>query len=306
MNWKDVPVDFRDKLLGRKQAGVPVETLAHEIGMRPGTLDRRLREWAAKDMPDEKIKLRRPSMTMTDWTKPPVFSGDATITGDYHLPYADYELAAIMLATSKRILKPPRRLIIAGDLFNMDIFSRFPSLTSQKISLITELDLARKFLEDALGVFDHIEALLGNHERRFVYQLLGELGHNDLGKIVGVDNVTFHEYSHCVLDTSTGEWRVTHQANYSKNAQSVGVKLAHKFRQHVVTHHQHKMSKGYDDSGMSVVIDNGCMADPRFLDYANMVDTTNPRMTQGFTVIRNGSGLLFGKDKSFTDYTIFM
>ena len=134
----------------------------------------------------------------------------------------------------------------------------------------------------------------------------GELSAADLGLLIDVEGVNFHIYSWCILETSTGEWRLTHQHNYSIVAQSVGVKLAHKFRQHVVTHHQHRISKGHDSSGQSVVIDNGCLADPAKLDYTNIVDNTRPVMTQGFVIIRNGAGTLFAKDPAFTDWDLIL
>ena len=207
-----------------------------------------------------------------------------------------------MLETSGILLPRPRRLIIAGDLFNLDAFSSYLATNPNTTSFRTELNAAAKFLEDALEVFSRIEVLLGNHELRFIYRLLGQVGHDELGKLVGVEGVNFHEFSHCVLGTTTGEWRITHQRNYSINSQTVGKKLAHKFRQHIITHHQHKVSKGFDDSGRSIIIDNGCMADPGYFDYVNQTDNTAPMMTQSFVIVRNGVGNLFVNNEAFTDY----
>ena len=299
MDWKGLAFDIRDSLLARKYAGVPVEDLAEEVGMRPTTLDRRLREWAKVNDAD---KLRRPGQKQIRWDKPPIFSGDATIAGDFHLPYLDYDFAETMLETSGILLQRPRRLIIAGDLFNLDAFSSYLATNPNTTSFRTELNAAAKFLEDALEVFSRIEVLLGNHELRFIYRLLGQVGHDELGKLVGVEGVNFHEFSHCVLGTATGEWRITHQRNYSINSQTVGKKLAHKFRQHIITHHQHKVSKGFDDSGRSVIIDNGCMADPGYFDYVNQTDNTAPVMTQSFVIVRSGVGNLFVNNEAFTDY----
>jgi len=302
MGWKNVAYGMRDTLLAQKIAGIPVEELAARIGMRPTTLDRRLREWASINEDD---RLRRPKQEPVRWDSPPSFSGNAVVTGDYHLPYLDYDFGEKMLDTSAKLLKSPRRLIIAGDLFNMAALSFYMAANPYRPSFRTELDAAANFLEDALSVFDSIEALLGNHELRFVYRMLGQMGHEELEKIVGVDRVRFHEYSHCLVDTDTGIWRVTHQRNYSINSQTVGKKLAHKFRQHIITHHQHKVSKGFDDSGQSVIIDNGCMADPVYLDYVNQTDNTAPVMTQSFVVLRNGTGLLFANNDAFSDLEIF-
>jgi len=299
MGWKDLAYDARDKMLAQKIAGVPVEDLAKKIGMRPTTLDRRLREWATIN---ETAGIRRPKQKQVKWNTPPRFKGDAVIAGDFHMPFMDYDFAEIMLDTAMVLLPEPRRLIVAGDLFNMSAFSSFIATNPYQPSFRSELNVVVSFLEDALRVFDSIDVLLGNHELRFVYRL-GQLGHEELEKAVGVDSVKFHEYAYCVIETQTGEWRITHQRNYSTSAQSVGRKLAHKYRQHIITHHQHKVSKGFDDSGMSIVIDNGCMADPEKLDYVSQVDNTLPIMTQSFVVLRGGVANLFVNNTAFTDYS---
>lgn len=296
MNWKSIPDKMRDDLLAKKIAGVPVEKLASEINMRPGTLDRRLREWAHNN-----TVLTPPKIKRKDWTSPPEFSGDAVITGDYHLPFLDYDFAERMLALSRGILSPPRRLIIAGDLFNFDFLSRFPRISGQIVTLRAELNAAEAFLRDALAVFDDIDVLLGNHEKRVIYHMLGQFGHEELEALVGVDNVRFHGYSHCIISTKHGEWRATHQRNYSRSSQSVGVKLAHKYGQHIITHHQHIVSKGFDTSGRHVVIDNGCMASPKLLDYANITDNTFPTMMQSFVIIKDGTGSLLANHGAFSE-----
>jgi hypothetical protein len=273
--------------------------------MRPATLGRRLRAYnASKNGP--KSRIQRPNRKLPNWDEPPVFKGDAVVTGDLQLPYLDYEFAETMLATADIIMPKPRRLIIAGDMFNMDAYSPFPPAHTYRSTFKEEVDSARNFLSSARKTFDEIDVLLGNHERRLLYVVRGELSAKDLGLLIDVEGVNFHIYSWCILDTDAGEWRLTHQHNYSINAQTVGVKLAHKFRQHVVTHHQHRISKGHDSSGQSVVIDNGCLADPRKLDYTTIVDNTRPVMTQGFVIIRNGAGTLFAKDPAFTDWDLIL
>ena len=299
MNWKNVPDKLRDVLLVKKTNGIPVEELAAEIGMRPTTLDRRLREWAGRGKDND--VLSRPPVARKSWATPPAFEENVVITGDYHLPFLDYDFAEVMIKTSEKLLSPPRRLIVAADLFNFDILSRFPKANNYAVPLRTELDMATLFLTEALDVFDNIDVLLGNHEMRVIYLTLGQLGHKELEAIVGVDRVRFHEYPHCIISSASGEWRATHQKNYSRVSQSVGVKLAHKFGQHIITHHQHRVSKGFDTSGKYVVIDNGCMAHPDFFDYVNVPDNTAPSMMQSFVILKDGVGNLFANNAAFTN-----
>jgi len=301
MSWKNIGEDKRIELLYRYRNGEKSEALALEVGMRPGTLARRLRELAA-GIENTDIIPRPRRMPMT-WNKPPVFKGDSVVTGDYHLPYLDYDFADRMLVTAEAELQAPRRLIICGDLFNMDAFSPFPPTHTGRTSFKNELASARNFLKAAQGVFDYIEILLGNHELRIFIRTLGALTDQELRMLVGEsDGINFYPYGYCLQETETGTWRITHQKNYSINAQTVGKKLASKFRQHVITHHQHKVSKGFDDSGESVVIDNGCMADPDMLAYTTTFDSTAPAMKQSFVVLKDGVGNLYANDVAFTEW----
>ena len=285
MGWKNIPAEQRVVLLERRNAGEDVLDLAKEVGMRPGTLARRRRELAAGM---SGARLRRPKSPRVRYDAPEVLEGDAVVTGDFQLPYLDYEFAEYMLEIARGSELSPPRLVICGDFFNMDAFSPFPPVNTYRATFKHEVECALSFLVDALVVFDSIDVFVGNHERRIYYRTLGQLNAESLRNLVGVKKVRFHDYSHCILSTRTGEWRLTHQRNFSRNALSVGVKLAHKFRQHIVTHHQHRVGIGFDDSGQNVVVDNGCMADPAMLDYAQVDDSTTPAMNQGFCVIKDG------------------
>ena len=306
MNWGDIPESLRDELLAEKKAGVPVEELASTISMRPTTLDRRLREWANRHVQKQvnKIKLRG-DINFRSWNEPPVFDGDFVVSGDYHMPYVDREFAEQMLNHAYQTLSSPRKLIIAGDLFNLDVFSRFTPSVSYIPTLHHEMDSTRRMLEDMIDVFDEIHALLGNHEMRFIYQVLGQLSAFDIEKLIDNERVTFHDYAMCIIDTFTGDWRATHQRNYSINSQTVGKKLAHKFRQHIITHHQHKVSKGFDDSGNNVIIDNGCMADVDKLHYVHAIDNTSPVMMQSYVFLKDGVGHLVANHEAFSDFGDF-
>lgn len=292
MSWKDLTSEDRAELLKLRNKGVPIAELSGRCGINILTLDRRLRELAASSRKKEMI-IPRPSAKYQVWDEPPVFSGDATIIGDLHLPYLDYQFADEMLVESRDTLVPPRRLIICGDLFNLDSFSSFAPVSPSTTSLRHEIASGRNFLKAALGIFDRVEITLGNHDRRILYRTLGQVSDVELRSLIGYDSVNFYLYGHAILQTKRGEWRCTHQASYSTNSQSVGVKLAHKFSQHVITHHQHKVSVGFDSSGTRVVIDNGMMADPKLIDYANVVDNTLPAFKQSYVIIRDGKAKLY-------------
>lgn len=292
MSWKDLTSEDRAELLKLKSKGVPLAELSDRCGINILTLDRRLRELSASSRKKETV-IPRPTIKYQVWDEPPVFSGDATIIGDLHLPYLDYQFADEMLIESREVLAPPRRLIICGDLFNLDSFSTYAPVSPGSISLRHEIASGKNFLKAALGIFDTVDITLGNHDRRVIYRTLGQISDVELRSLIGCDNVNFYLYGHAILQTKRGEWRCTHQASYSTNSQSVGVKLAHKFGQHIITHHQHKVSVGFDSSGRYVVIDNGMMASPSLIDYANVVDNTLPAFKQSYVIIKEGKARLY-------------
>lgn len=307
-SWSDVSDKKRMELLKMRLLGMSAETLADEVGMKPSTLARRLREMAA-ELRGKNELVKDPGINFKDWSKGPVMESDySVITGDLQMPFLDYELANRMLDTADRLLPEGKAsLFIAGDMMNMDVFSKYPAMHASTPSFETEIKYTKLFIKDAKKVFgNRIFVLIGNHERRLIFRMLGHFSSKHLAGIIGENDVSFYDHSWAVLLSGGQEWRITHQKNYSINVQTVGVKLAHKFHQNIMTHHQHRMSMGYDTSGKFVVVDNGCLADPNFLDYANMVDSTSPAMNQGFSVVRKGAVTLCAKDGVFTDWELLL
>ena len=307
MSWKDIKEDERLDLLTRKVWGVPVHALADEVGMKPVTLGRRLRE-LAEEVEYEESLVTVPALKMKNWKEGPILQADyVMVIGDTQMPFIDYGLANKMLVMARTHMpKSERHLVVAGDFVNMDVFSAFPALHASTPSFKSEITTAGLFLEDARKVFDeeNMHVLTGNHERRMLFRLLGHIGTTELGKMIGVDGVKYYEHSWMVVESGGKEWRLTHQRNYSINSQTVGKKLANKYKQNIITHHQHRMSIGYDDSGTLVIVDNGCMCNPDLLDYANLVDSTAPAMTPGFTMLREGAATLCSNDDVFTDWSL--
>lgn len=307
--WNDLSSHARMGLLSERDMGVPVHELAESVSMKPQTLARRLRELAEEIRYEDEQYTTKIIGGFTNWAKGPVFKKDSSvIIGDVQMPYIDYDLADRMLTVATKLLpKGQRSLIIAGDLFTMDMFSKYVPTHNQGPTFETELKFARQFIKDCAKVFDDgIHFVMGNHDRRLQLKAFGQVSAKNLGELIAGNSLVMHDHSWIVMVSGGQEWRITHQRNYSINAQTVGVKLAHKFGQNIMTHHQHRMSMGYDTSGKFVVVDNGCLADPDYLDYANIDDTTSPAMNQGFSIIRNGAVTLFSKDGVFTDWDLIL
>src|SRR5690554_4400415 len=60
-----------------------------------------------------------------DLGEPLTLSGDWIVVGDVQLPTTDIDFAMLPALVAERYLTAPRRLLIAGDLLNMDFVSKY-------------------------------------------------------------------------------------------------------------------------------------------------------------------------------------
>ena len=81
--------------------------------------------------------------------------------------------------------------------------------------------------------------------------------------------------------------------------------LALKYEQHIISHHEHHLAKGWSRSGKYVIINNGGLFDQDKLQFAVLTDSRAPMMKQGFTMLKNGVGTLFGPTP-FTDWSLWL
>jgi len=301
VKWKEIPKDIRQKILDEKDSGIPIEDLAARYDMRVTTIDRRLREFAASLR--VRSKALKPLYKLIDWNEnsPYIKGNNVVVIGDLELPYADYDLVNKMFMVAETLARP-RYLVIAGDMFHMDAFSMWPKSHNGQASFDQELKAAQAIIKRAAEVFDEIHILTGNHERRLLYRTLGELYPEHLALMLGADSLYFYIHSWCTLETKNGPWRITHQKEYAKASQTIGVTLAHKYQINVITHHRHRASVGFDTSGNFIVIDNGCMADENKCQYRGLLDTTYPIWNKGFVVFQDGVAVLCSTNKALTNW----
>lgn len=234
-------------------------------------------------------------------------AGDFVIVGDLHLPTIDHEFASLPgMVAKKHLPKGSRRLIIGGDVFNMDAFSAYPRV-SRLSSWHEERDAARLLFSRWLEDFDELYVIMGNHDRRMQKWSAGELDETDIfGMIIQNPRITVSNFGWLVVNTDSGPWRVTHSRNYSVNAGTVGGELANKFQMHIISHHQHHANKGMDKYKRYCTIDNGCMADYSQFAYVNLDDSKMPNMMNAFTLLKHGAGNLLWKHKALTDWSFWL
>ena len=231
-----------------------------------------------------------------EFGEPWYLRGDWTVVGDVHVPFTDWDYAMLVAKIAKRYMRRPRRLLIAGDFFDMARFSRYEAVIEPP-TWRQEQQAAYVLLKEWLETFDEIRMLMGNHDRRLQKFTAGAFDNTDLLNLIGINNpdrVRMSGWGWCVVDTPNGEWRITHPRNYSVNQLNVADTLAQKYQQHIISHHEHHSALGLDRFKRFILVNNGTLADPDKFSYAVLDDSTSAGMAQSFTLLRDGYPYAFG------------
>lgn len=238
-----------------------------------------------------------------DWKLPSEWEfewDDFMVIGDVQLPTTDYDFAMLPAIIAKKHLRKPRRLIIAGDFYNMDAWSKYPNIIPAP-SWEQEREAARNLLAIYAQTFDEMWMISGNHERRILEKLDGQYDINDvLAASLPSGKVRATILDRCRVKTNNGVYTVLHGDNYSKKILSNADEWAQKFQTHIISHHEHHAALGLDKFDRYYIINNGGLFDQKKMGYVQLKTNTCANMSQGFTMIKNGYPYLFGK---FTDWT---
>lgn len=241
----------------------------------------------------------------TDFTlgQPLHLEGDFMVIGDIHVPFTDYEWAVKVSTVAKKHLKKPRRLIIAGDFFNMDAFSTYAHLTNIP-TWAQERDAAKGLMHEWLDTFQDITMLMGNHDRRLQKFTGGAFDDTDIiGMIISNPAVVkSSNFGWCMVTSGGQVYRVTHPKNYSVNQLNVAETLAVKYGQNIISFHEHHLSIGWDRFKRFLVVNGGSLVDDTKLAYVRLDDSKSAGTAKGFVMLRNGTPYLFGEEP-FTDWS---
>jgi hypothetical protein len=225
---------------------------------------------------------------------------DFMVIGDVQLPTTDYDFATLPALVAKKHLRKSRKLIIAGDFYNMDAWSKYPN-TIPTPSWEMEKEAARNLLTIYAQVFDEMWMLCGNHERRILNKLDGQYDINDvLAASLPSGKVRATVLDKCTIHTSNGAYSIVHGDNYSKKSLNNADELAQKYQTHIISHHEHHAAMGLDRFDRYFIVNNGGLFDQRKMGYTKVSSNTCANMSQGFTMVKNGYPYLFGK---FTDWS---
>lgn len=234
--------------------------------------------------------------------QPLKLEGDWMIVGDVHIPFVDYDFANLVSMVAKKQLKKPRRLLIAGDFFNMDTFSTYAHLTRIP-EWKDEREAAKGLFDEWLDVFAEIIVLMGNHDRRLQKFTGGAFDETDIISMVisNPKRVIASNFGWCTIDSDGQVYRVTHPKNYSIQTLNVADTLAQKYGSHIISFHEHHLSLGWDRYKRYVVVNGGALVDRDKLAYAVLDDNKAAGMAKGFVMLRRGVPHVFGEEP-FTDW----
>lgn len=233
--------------------------------------------------------------------------GDFVVVGDVHVPTTDWAFAERMLDVARLHLPRPRKLLIAGDLLNMDAISKFAKRVPSP-SMRTELKASNRFIERMLSVFDELYAFVGNHDSRLLYILEGDISIRSFAKLVtdAYERITFSPYSDCTITSGGQRWYVPHQMGYRQTKLSVGNELAALNWTNVITTHQHHSAIGRDKGNNATIVDCGGLFRVEQMAYVQLNPSTRPRPTQGFVLLRNGCANLLTPYATMTDWDMWL
>jgi predicted phosphodiesterase len=226
--------------------------------------------------------------------------GDFIIIGDVHVPYTDYQFAQLVGRVAEKT--GIRRLIIGGDFFTQDNWSKYQHAVLPA-TWVEERTAARILVQDWLEVFDEIYTLVGNHDARIMKWSAGQIDESDVWGMINTSTKLHHSrLGWCTVNSAGIMWRITHPCNYGRNQLTLASDLANKHQSNIITFHEHHTASGWDVYKRFVCVNGGCLVDPTKLAYVSLDDSRSAGMAPGFVVLRGGVASVLGK-YPFSDWT---
>jgi predicted phosphodiesterase len=274
------------------RAGMPRADIARLVGIRVDDLDCLEREYKPPNAFDP-----HPIGDALE------LGGDFIVVGDVHVPYTDYTFAQLVGRVAEKT--DIRRLVIGGDFFTMDNWSKYQHACTPA-TWAEERDAARIMIGDWLEVFQEIYILQGNHDRRLTNWSAAQIDEKDIwGMVNSSDKLHHTKYGWCTINSAGVMWRVTHPANYGRNQLVVPGDLANKYCMNIISFHAHHCAHGHDVYKRFVTVEGGCLVDPRKLAYVSLDDSHSAGMAAGFVVLRGGVATVLGR-YPYTDWRLWL
>lgn len=230
---------------------------------------------------------------------PPVMDGDVLVLADSHVPFHDavWINRCIGLALHWGI----KNLVLAGDVLDFHALCSFaPYFDEAGKAFTEELEDAAQFF-DALAAFKDVLWFAGGHERRFLRRMMVAMGMDQLADLVTqLKQLRTSPYHQAIIHSGGKTITLVHPKNYSRIPARVPTFLCRKYRTPVAGAHDHVWGINQDESGIDWACSIGVTCDPKRLNYVALEPKTNPAVSQGALIIRDGFPWLL--HPRFTDF----
>ena len=265
----------------------------------------------AKFIEENQGVLYKPQLFQVDQYKAAEFTIDNFIAiCDIHVPCTDYDFAMLPAAIARKHLPAGERfLVVHGDVFNADAFSRWPKLVKVP-TWAEERDAGSNLFAIWAKTFDKIFVMPGNHDYRVLTRLDGEISFpgmvwdmaseqdSDLkqmfGALFSTDRLSVSSVDHCFINTTRGRYTVMHGTSYGKNPLTNANEYSQRYQSHIISGHEHHIGITKDLFDRYWLINNGGLYDPNKLSYVSLQASKKPVMKKGFTMVRKGYPTPFG------------
>ncbi|MHA2069804.1 MAG: metallophosphoesterase [Candidatus Thorarchaeota archaeon] len=228
------------------------------------------------------------------YNDPPKIKGDnVLVLSDVEAPFHDASWCSDLVTLAKHW--GIDTVILAGDFLHFSSLSKFTkSMMSSsdndyefsedaEVEISDEVEAAASFGDVLLDNFDRLIMILGNHEKRLTKRLAVATRVNLLRQVLGYRHEKRFEvypYYFCIVEASSGMWRVSHPANYSVIPVRVASRLADKYQCNYISGHGHDYGETMSVSGFYAAA-CGCCCDPKRLAYTMLRDSMKPYQQQG-------------------------
>ena len=238
----------------------------------------------------------------------PTLEGSFVVVGDVHVPTSDLELIKLVARIGDQWLpQGTRRLIVAGDYFNMNAMNSFRKRLPTA-ALETEFRYGEMVMDYWLEHFDSVFMILGNHDAWFWQNFGGDFGTARFKRMITKypDRLQISPYSAVRVQSGDQQWYIPHQKEYRKNKLSVANELAMLEGANIIATHQHYSAVGRDHSNRFTIVDIGGLHKVQHMAYPHETPNCKPKMCQGFVLLLEGCAHLITPYPSMTDLSLYL
>jgi len=231
-----------------------------------------------------------PISTKEIWSQYPQTTTPVLVIGDLHIPYHHAQWIEKVVKIAKR--HKVRRIVVAGDLFDMKHFSNFPKLSDSLME--DEIDMSRQIIEWLKTKFREVHVFPGNHDERLAKKLEGKIRFKKFLEWITYEAINVYEHHQMYVGKT---WLIAHPGNYSQVNTEPAKTLSEKFHKNVAVGHTHKWSMGRDRSGKYWAVEMGMCADYNRIEWLHRELTKHPVPQLGALIIdRNEKPILLHND----------